>query len=216
MPNPFASWDTTKQARFTARRFAPEIHLLLDASGSMGLYAEALRTCYSRYLAHIQRIAAPQTMLDQRTFTETVHAPRRVKLCEATPLEYCPGGGTRLYSAISSVVSPAQDGGHLLVVFSDGMSSEPREIAASLRAFWPVHPGWLPVFLGAFPEALSVGLAMGIAEGNCLCFGTHEFPEAFARLTAGTTAYLLAPTTKERKQLAQHGLLRKEDIVCQS
>lgn len=209
MPSsPFASFDARKKAQYQASRFCPTIHLLLDASGSMGTHAPALRACYRRYLDHLKTIAAPGTLLDQRCFTNTVQAAQPELLITAVPMPYEPGGGTRLYSAISAVISSAPDGDHLLVIFTDGLSDDEEYGQARLAAFWPAHPGWLPVFLGAFPDALSVGLALGIAEGNCLSFAARDLPEAFQRLADGTQRYLATDKPAARKQLAAAGLLR--------
>lgn len=204
---PLASWDAKRRAQYTAQRFCPIIHLLIDASGSMYPHQEILLTCYTRYLRHLQQIAAPGTQIDQRCFSGTLHSGAPELLVTAQPMTYEPGGGTRLYSALSSLVSPQADGDHLLVIFTDGLTEEPETDAQKLQAFFAKHPGWLPVFLGAFPQALSVGFLLGIAEGNCLCFGAHALPEAFATLTAGTEKYLTGKPA-DRKLLAQTGLLR--------
>ena len=206
--NPFASFDVAKKAQYQASRFCPTIHLLIDASSSMLAHATSLRTCYRRYLDHLKAIAAPGTMLDQRCFAYTVQAGTPELLATAQPMPYEPSGGTRLYSAISAVISPAPDGDHLLVIFTDGISDTENNARERITAFWPVHPGWLPVFLGAFPEALSAGLALGITEGNCLSFAARDLPEAFERLRDGTNRYLTTQKPEARKLLAAAGLLR--------
>ena len=200
-----ASWDAKKQQRYTAEH-GLTIHLLLDASWSMLAHARALEAAYLRYFTWLKGQAPGWTQLDQRLFAETVPAPHAVPLHEAVPLRYAPEGGTALYDALGATMAEEGAGDHLLIAFSDGHDEDSRQYTAlNLPAMLAARPRWTMVFLGAFPDALRVGLALGCAEGNCLVFGSAGFPKAFAQLQAATARYL-AGTSAERRLLGQSGL----------
>ena len=213
---PLASWDGARQAAY--RQAHPDqlflFHLLLDGSGSMHEHAGALRRAYNLYLHWLQRHAPPMSMVDVRCFGSTLQDRHMQALGIVHPLdtttyaaEY---GGTALFDAVGDVVTQASDPGqHVLVVFTDGMDGDstrwsPSQVHELLQTMQTVND-WLCVFLGAFPQALEVGSALGFAPGTCLVFGTERIPEAFERLRRATETYLLA-TPPARKLLAQRGV----------
>jgi hypothetical protein len=102
-------------------------------------------------------------------------------------------------------------GQHLLIVFTDGKdntsdalgwsATKVREILTTLQE----QSGWVGVFLGAFPEAVPVGVAMGFTANNCLVFPSDQIPTAFQQLQRATERYLTA-SPQERKQLTTGGI----------
>lgn len=212
---PLTSWDTAKQQQYRVTHGAtlPVFHILLDASGSMVPHAHALRGAYNRYLAWLKQHAPALSSLDVRCFHADVASPAVTTLHSAQPLTeatYQPEGGTALYEAlITACEDTAQPGQHILLVFTDGVDSYGNPItqacARDMITRLRVERNGLCIFLGAFPEALAVGMACGFAEGNCLIFSSEKIPEAFQRLTDAMQRYLAAPTA-ERRLLAQGGV----------
>src|ERR1044071_410 len=96
-------WSPQKQERWAAtQRGDPALlHILLDASGSMDGYQDALRRSYNLYLHTLQRAAHPLTVLDTRSFGTTLQAPAPQALGAAPDLTHATYtasyGGTALY-----------------------------------------------------------------------------------------------------------------------
>lgn len=217
--DPLASWDATRQQTYRTQH--PDrtflFHLLLDASGSMYAHEAALRNAYNLYLRWLQRHAPAMSLVDTRAFGSTLQPKHVHPLSSAHPLTSATYaaelGGTALFDALGTVLTQATEPGqHLLIVLTDGMDGnsshwtahQVHELLTTLHA----ENDWLCVFLGAFPEALAVGTALGFTPGNCLVFGSEHIPEAFAHLTTATAVYLQA-SPAARKLLAQSGIFHE-------
>jgi hypothetical protein len=215
-----SAWTPDKQQTYRQRH--PEqavmLTILLDASPSMaGAPATALRSSFNMYLAWLQAYADPMSLVDVRTFSTALSRPSPQPLGLVQPLTavtYDPlaGDGTALYRAVGVTCTQAEVAGqHLLIVFTDGRDNRSAELGwhvgqvLTLFTTLQQEQDWCGVFLGAFPEALEVGTAMGFAPTNCLTFASDRIPEAFRRLRQATRRYLTAGA-QERKLLTQGGL----------
>jgi len=120
------------------------------------------------------------------------------------------GDDTNIYGTTVAVIEAGRQspGQHILVLFTDGMDSEglSADALGVVKAYVTEAQadGWLCVFLGAYPEALETGKAMGFPADNCLVFTSDKIPEAFTTLTEATQRYLSAPVAT-RKLLTQGG-----------
>jgi len=200
---------------------AVTFNFLLDASPSMrGQPEHDLRQSFNQYLAWLKTHASPMAMAAVRCFSSYLDPYSAVPLGQLQPLDertYDPSGGdgTALYRAIGETCSDIATGrGHgsqVLVVFTDGLDNISNVYGWTLEKTSDVlsglvrTQGWLTVFLGAFPQALSVGRRLGFSAGNCLLLTTDQIPEAFRRLTKATERYLSAGP-HQRKLLAQTGV----------
>jgi len=218
-----SAWDDARQARYRAAHPEETLTLtfLLDASPSMqGQPACDLRRSFNLYMCWLQRQAPPLSMAAVRCFSSYLDPYSAVPLGQLTPLDertYDPssGDGTALYRAIgetcSAIATGRSRGQQVLVVFTDGLDNSSPCYGWSLENTRDVlsgllrREGWLAVFLGAFPQALEMGLRLGFHEGNCLLLSTDQIPEAFRRLTAATERYIAAGP-HQRKLLAQTGV----------
>jgi hypothetical protein len=219
-PKALSSWNAAKQDAYRAQHAEACLvfHVLLDESPSM-LYNEAagnLRRAFNLYLTWLQHHADPMSQMDVRLFSTALSASHLVPLGlvpPLTPQSYDPqrGDGTALYAAIGTTCTTAAPAGkHVLIVFTDGHDTTRggswtaptvQTVLQTLQA----DTGWLAVFLGAFPEALAIGAAMGFTPGNCLAFPTDHIPEAFHRLQEATQRYLQAGP-EARKLLVAGGI----------
>lgn len=217
---PLASWDSTRQQQYRTQH-ADEtwtFHFLLDASPSMlGTNAENLKRSFNQYLAWLQAQADPMSLAQVRCFSTALGTSAPQPLGTLKPLTdatYNPreGDGTALYYAIGHTCSTTPDTGqHILVVFTDGYDNRsdeyqwtPERVKTVLQTLQE-HQGWLCVFLGAVPDALAIGQAMGFLPGNCLAFSSDRIPEAFHKLRAATQKYLAA-APETRKLLTAGGV----------
>lgn len=216
------SWDPSRQQRYRAHTRIT-IHLLRDASSSMGDCQVALRAACLRYFDFLALEAPPETLLDVRDFSSQLSHSVPVSVTAIPPWSYRPDGGTALYDAVGQVLGEiaGKPGQHILLVTSDGEDSgtenggsqdwQPAQIKRRIQAM----PDCLCLFLGAFPEALTVALEMGFPESNCLVFETTRFPEAFEQVIRANRRYFLAPAP-ERKLLAAGGAFAETGaITCQ-
>jgi hypothetical protein len=216
-----SSWNPERQQAYRAKHHSLVFHVLLDASPSMqGEEARNLRRSFNMYLQWLQRHADSMSVMDVRCFSTPLDPSHPLPIGMVTPLTeqtYDPaehGSGTALYRAVGETCTTATNAGqHVLVVFTDGADKTSRHFEWSVSAVCTLlttlqeQQGWLAVFLGAFPDAVAVGKAMGFQPGNCLTFRTDEIPEAFARLRTATQRYLAAGP-QERKLLATGGVFR--------
>lgn len=220
-----ATWDQARQQAYRARH--PErvvvLHFLLDASSSIAAHEAALRAACNRYLQWLRTHGPAMALVDVRAFGSTVQDSQIRPLHEQPLLSSATYsatyGGTALYDALGQVgTQTPQRGQHILVCFSDGEECSSEHWSASqvhtLLTTLQDDSGWLCVFLGAFPEALSVAQALGFKAGNCLTFASERIPHAFDALRRATERYLTAPA-QARKLLAQGGVFTLEDLPCQ-
>jgi hypothetical protein len=215
------SWNPERQQQYRATHHSLVFHVLLDASPSMqGQEAVNLRRSFNMYLQWLQRHADPMSVMDVRCFSTDLDPSHPLPIGMVQPLTeqtYDPaehGSGTALYRAVGETCTTATSAGqHVLITFTDGEDNTSRHFewsasaVCTLLATLQEQQGWLCVFLGAFPTALTVGNAMGFAPGNCLTVTTDEIPEAFQRLRTATQRYLAAGP-QERKLLATGGVFR--------
>jgi hypothetical protein len=182
----------------------------------LGEKARVLRQSFNMYLAWLKAHASPMALADIRCFSDYVEPSSVVPLGQLTPLteqSYDPaqGSGTALYRAIGETcMTPYPDGQHILVLFTDGEDNHSADSGWTLANAHAalaerVKTDWLAVFLGAMPEALAIGQALGFARGNCLLMTTDAIPDAFQSLTFATQRYLTAGPG-QRKLLAQVGV----------
>src|SRR5262245_19556259 len=193
-----ASWDGQQQERYRRTQGAITLHFVLDASPSMDRRAGDLRRAFNLYLNWLKRHCDPMAMAEVRCFSDYLDPSHIVPLGTVTPLtpqSYDPlqGDGTALYQAIgetcTTTVTGREGGQHILVVFTDGLDNRSdasgwtcTKVQEVLQVF-AKQEQWLAVFLGAMPEALEVGQALGFAKGNCLLMSTDQIPEAFKKMT---------------------------------
>jgi hypothetical protein len=209
------TWNADAQQRWREHHtdMAMVFHLLLDASGSMAPYEEALRRAYNLYLDYLQRHAHPMSLIGTHTFGLTLERGETVTLGAAPPLTpatyHARLGGTALYDAIGTLANmvhvPMQ---HILIVMTDGADMDSTTYTASMVAevltTLQAHAGWLCVYLGAYEDALASARAMGFNPGNCVTFACEHLPEAFARLTHATQRYLQASPAHRKLLAAGH------------
>jgi hypothetical protein len=220
---PLASWDAARQQ--TYRRTHPGetfiFHLLLDGSGSMAAHEEPLRRAYNLYLRWLKQHAPPMSLIDTRCFGSELQPSCVLALGDMPFLDTATYaavyGGTALRDAVGTVVTEASEPAqHVLIVLTDGIDEDSRRWSVTqireLLTTMQSTNDWLCIFLGAFPQALEVGSALGFVPGNCLVFGTERIPDAFERLRHATETYLLA-TPPARKLLAQHGVFHAEGRI---
>lgn len=216
-----SAWDSRQQARYREHNASLVFHFVLDASPSMlGRHASHLRASFNQYLLWLRAHADPMAMAEVRCFSDYLDPSHLVPLGMLTPLteqSYDPrqGNGTALYRAIGETLTTAltsRDGGqHCLVVFTDGLDNRSEQYHWSVSKVCEVlqvlvaQQAWLAVFLGAMPNALHVGQALGFARNNCLLMTTDHIPEAFTTLTTATQRYLQAGP-QQRKLLTQAGV----------
>jgi len=211
-----ATWDASKQHQYRAQaqQDALRFHFLLDASGSMEPYAEALRKAYNQYLRYLQRQQLRYAVCDTRCFGSTLQAATAQPLLDAQALRpetySATYGGTALYDALGTVLTTAETiGQHLLMVYTDGQDNESRAYTASkvqeVLTTLQDTGDWLAVFLGAFDEALTVAQACGFRPGNVLVFPNEKLPQAFHQFREAMQRYLDA-SPAQRKQLQQGGI----------
>jgi len=214
--NEGVTWDASKQQQYLAQaqQDALRFHFLLDASGSMAEYAEALRKAYNQYLRYLQRQQLRYAVCDTRCFGSTLQAATLQPLTDARELHpetyRATYGGTALYDALGTVCTTAEPiGQHILMVYTDGQDNESQVYTAP-----KVHEvlttlqdagGWLAIFLGAFDEALTVAQACGFRPGNVLVFPNEKLPAAFHQFREAMQRYLDA-SPAQRKQLQQGGI----------
>jgi hypothetical protein len=217
-----ATWDATRQQAYRDRH--PDsvflFRLLLDASSSMTAYEVQLRAACNMYISWLKRHAPPMSLGDMRCFGTTLQASQVRPLYEVPMLSaetYTASyGGTALRDALGTVGTEAsQPGQHVMILFTDGEDTSSTTWSAhqvqTLLSTLQAEGGWLAVFLGAFPEALRTGAALGFREGNCLTFASAQLPEAFETLRRATERYLNAPLA-QRKLLAQSGVFYNSSL----
>jgi hypothetical protein len=214
-----ASWTRNHQDAYRTKHPHESLlfTFLLDASPSMlGEKARALRQSFNMYLAWLKAHASPMALAEIRCFADYLEPPNMTPLGLLTPLtdgSYDPaqGSGTALYRAIGETcMTPYPDAQHILVVFTDGLDNRSADCGWTLANAHAALTertkyAWLGVFLGAMPEALDIGQALGFAKGNCLLMTTDTIPDAFRSLTFATQRYLTAGPG-QRKLLAQVGV----------
>ena len=211
-PDPLASWDTKRQARYTSSGAVPSVHFLLDASGSMYNQVQPLLRAYHLTLWTLRPLLSPLTQVEVWAFRDTSELLRQGCLGTLEPLtawDYTPSGDTRLKRALANLLDATTSPGlHVLIVLSDGMDApEDDGERARVRALMTMRQAesWLCIYLGAFPEALGEALAIGFHEGNTVTFSRAHLLQAFAILQKGLQRFLTA-SAADQKLLAATGI----------
>jgi hypothetical protein len=149
--------------------------------------------------------------------------------CVAEPLKnvreldtrnYIPDGWTALYDAIGSTVralEAKEKAGKLppvdkvmTVIMTDGYENSSREwtLAAirQLIAQKEKEGNWTFVFLGATPDAWSVGMGMGVQAGNAVRYQPAQTQAVFRATAAATKAFAASPQSASSAFYADAGV----------
>lgn len=146
-----------------------EVHLLIDASGSMDTYKKQTITGANEFIKNLAMAITPITL------TVTTFNPRSTDLITQVPIyevpvikpeDYQPIGGTALYKAITKSLErlgASQAAAKALVILTDGVDSgyggreALKEVIKRVR-----KEGVLVAYLGAKQNALEYAGTMGI------------------------------------------------------
>jgi len=150
------------------------VHVVLDKSGSMEKYAEAIILGYNDF---VQRLRSDQkvayklalTLFDTRVLVGSPVALKDAVLMSAE--NYCPHGAKALYDAIFKSIK-ATNGKHIVLVVMDAIenasldhsSREVKHLVESLGDKWTF------VFLGARHDPWEESAKIGFRMGNTMIF----------------------------------------------
>ncbi len=179
------------------------IDFLLDETGSMTSCATQTRAGFDNFVAS-QREAEGQCFLTLAKFDSgSVKVPyENLDVAMVPKLSFFPGGGTNLYDCIGQRLTAVMEnnafGKSLFVIMTDGDDTCSRQY--NLHTIKDVvlraqDQGIVVVFLGPNTNALNVGRAMGIPEGNIQPFDTANMEATMANLGASTKAFRAGETS---------------------
>ncbi len=203
-----------------------DITVILDRSGSMEVIKDDTIGGLRTFVEEQKKLPgeATFTLVQFDNEYEVVHATTPIR--DVGDLELVPRGSTALLDAIGRTVNetgarlgamPEADrpGKVLVVIITDGLENSSREFTRDKVFEMIKHQReayqWEFNFLGANQDAIAVGVAMGVASTNAMCFAanTRGVNDAFKATARAAGAYRGGKSAKflesEREEQKKHG-----------
>lgn len=200
-----------KGKREDASRLTTVVHVLLDASGSMGSVRDATIEGYNEYVNSLKKdggkykfsLTAFDSDLNGKLRLNKVHENVYVDdVPELTRDTYTPAGGTPLHDSFVTTlkeVKTRKDEKHLFVVLTDGGENSSRKYSAKdmkeLKEQYEKEGNWTFVYLGANQDAFKTAQTYDFATSNVSNFnatskGTNV---VFSNLSVATRSMSASP-----------------------
>lgn len=201
-----------KGKREDTSKLTTVVHVLLDASGSMGSVRDATIDGYNEYVNSLKKdggkykfsLTTFDSDMQGRLRLNEVHKSMYVDdVPELTRETYVPEGGTPLHDAFVTVLkktSNRKDEKHLFVVLTDGAENSSSKYTAKdmkeLKEQFEKEGNWTFVYLGANQDAFQTSSAYGFSTSNTSNFNATGVgtKAVFSSLSVATRSMSASPT----------------------
>ena len=192
-----------KNGQKKAKNVAPEVHFIMDRSGSMQGQRNATVTGFNEFVEAQPK--GTKFSLTQFDGHEGVQLKKTFELRKAPRLTmemYQPRGLTPLYDAVGVVLGQLLDrdpeGKVVVVIVTDGLENASRDFtrkSVNILIEKAKARDWQVIFMGADIDAYTAAGKIGIARDQTMNYsGTHT-QDAYAQAAGSTRAYTTGATT---------------------
>lgn len=178
------------------------LEILIDETSSMGCVKPHTIAAFNSFIEEQRQLGESCQVTMTKFSTYKVTTPYEMidlaMVPALTPNTFNPSGSTNLFDTIEDRINAlsATIGNIpcnvLFIVLTDGEDNQSRRADVNSirrRLGERMEAGWTFVYLGAFEQALDMGLQMGFPEGNIKAFSNVEIGSAMAQTSMATTAY---------------------------